>query len=380
MKVALLMPSIGLGTEIETPVVRLFAEKIAGSVDLHLFPLHYPPSGERVRKGDITMHPAVSGNGRFARLIERTIQTIRREHERSPFDLLHALWLHEPGTIAVTAGILLRRPVVVSIGGAEVVALPDIDYGALRYPRGRLMTALVLQQAMIVTGGSEYVLRRARRLVPHRDATRFRRAPLPVDAEHFAPRVQRTFEVASPRVLHAASLIPVKDQATLLRAFRRVVDILPGAHLTIAGEDPFGHRLELERLRNELALSQSVDFIGPRPHAEMASLYNAADLFVLSSRHESQAMVVLEAAAAGIPTVGTAVGVVPELAPGAAISVCPGDAVALADAVIDMLSDPARLARMGRSARARILEEYDAPVVRDRFLALYEDAIRIARR
>ena len=54
---------------------------------------------------------------------------------------------------AVAAGGLLRVPVVASVGGAEVVSLPDIEYGALRTVRGRVMTAHVLQRATLVTGG-----------------------------------------------------------------------------------------------------------------------------------------------------------------------------------------------------------------------------------
>jgi glycosyltransferase involved in cell wall biosynthesis len=288
--------------------------------------------------------------------------------------------LHEPGTVAVAAGTLLRLPVVASIGGAEVVALPTIDYGALRTARGRVMMSNVLQRATFVTGGSDYVLGRARRLVPHRDSSRFRRIPLPVDAEQFAPRMPGRHELETAHVLHAASLIPVKDQTTLMLAFRRVVDHIPSARLTIAGEDPFGHRLELERLRDALGLADVTRFLGAVPHAAMNDLYQEADLFVLSSLHESQAMVVLEAAAANVPTVGSDVGVVGDLAPDAALAVRPGDPVALAVAMIALLADPRRRARIGDHARRRVLEEYDAPVVCQAFKQLYEDAIGLHRR
>ncbi len=191
----------------------------------------------------------------------------------------------------------------------------------------------------------------------------------------FVPPATRSRDESTLQVLHAASLIPVKDQATLLRAFRRVADAIPNARLTIAGEDPFGCRTELERLRDALKLEVVVTFVGPLPHAEMVAHYQAADLFVLSSRHESQAMVVLEAAAAGVPTVGSAVGVIPDLAPDAAMSVRPGDPVPLADAIIAMLCDPVRRTRMGANARRRVIGGYDAPIVSDAFVGLYEEAI-----
>ena len=141
-----------------------------------------------------------------------------------------------------------------------------------------------------------------------------------------------------------------------------------------------GRRCLLERRCAELGLEDSVTFVGPLRHAEMATLYRESDLFLLSSRHESQGMVVLEAAASGVPTVGTNVGVVPELAPEASVAVRPQDPVALGDAIIDLLRDTARLERMGRNAAARVRREFDAPVVRDHFLSLYRQTIRNQRR
>jgi glycosyltransferase involved in cell wall biosynthesis len=91
-------------------------------------------------------------------------------------------------------------------------------------------------------------------------------------------------------------------------------------------------------------------------------------------------MVVCEAAAAGVPTVGTAVGVVADLAPDAAIAVTPGDPVALADAIVAMLTDPERRERMGERARQRVAGEYDVGVARDAFVRVYHDAIALHRR
>ncbi|MGH9175934.1 MAG: hypothetical protein ACRD1H_16330, partial [Vicinamibacterales bacterium] len=187
------------------------------------------------------------GDRRFAEQMMIGVRAIAAAHRRRPFDLLHALWLHEPGTVAVAAGTILRVPVVTSIGGAEVVSLPRIEYGALRSSRGRLMTANVLQRSTLVTGGSTYVLDRGRQIVPHRPAEFFRLAPLPVDTERFKPSsTTRSYDPLAPRLLHAGSLIPVKDQSLLLRAFWRVLDEIPGARLTVAGEDPIGLRAELE--------------------------------------------------------------------------------------------------------------------------------------
>jgi glycosyltransferase involved in cell wall biosynthesis len=127
-------------------------------------------------------------------------------------------------------------------------------------------------------------------------------------------------------------------------------------------------------------MCQSVQFIGHQRHEAMPALYHEADLFVLSSRHESQAMVVCEAAAAGVPTVGTAVGVVGDLAPDAAVAVRPGDPAALADAIVELLRDPGRCRQLGERARQRANREYDAGVISDAFVGVYRDALRLYRR
>jgi glycosyltransferase involved in cell wall biosynthesis len=91
-------------------------------------------------------------------------------------------------------------------------------------------------------------------------------------------------------------------------------------------------------------------------------------------------MVVCEAAAAGVPTVGTAVGVVADLAPDAAVAVRPGDPVALAGAITGLLRDTDLRRHLGERARQRAIREYDASVISNAFLSVYRDALGLYRR
>src|ERR1700677_1104562 len=67
------------------------------------------------------------------------------------FDLLHAFWVFPQGTLAVAAGSLLRVPVVVSIGGGELVWLPTIRYGGMRTLRSRIIASATLRSASAVS-------------------------------------------------------------------------------------------------------------------------------------------------------------------------------------------------------------------------------------
>ena len=95
-----------------------------------------------------------------------------------------------------------------------------------------------------------------------------------------------------------------------------------------------------------------------------------AHVSVICSRHEAGPLVVLEAAAVGVPTVGTAVGHIVEWAPGAAMAVAIGDAGALAAAIDQVLSDEPLRLRLARAAQLRALHE-DADYTAACFERLY---------
>jgi len=95
-----------------------------------------------------------------------------------------------------------------------------------------------------------------------------------------------------------------------------------------------------------------VRFLGHRE--DIPELLSAMDLFALSSRSEGAPLAVMEAMAVGLPVVATRVGGLPELIPEgrAGFLVPPGDATALAEALLRLGGDPGIRAMMGREAQA----------------------------
>jgi glycosyltransferase involved in cell wall biosynthesis len=279
------------------------------------------------------------GLGRLAMLL-RALVTLRREHRRRPFDVLHALWAHEPGALATWAAGALGVPAVVSVLGGELVDLPPVDYGGQRARLNRRLIAFALRRAARVTVGSR-VLRRVAESAGRWDA-RWSEWPLGVETARFhaggardaeRERARRGSGLAldgDPALLHVGSLVPVKDQATLLRAFARLRAERPRARLHVVGDGPL--RARLEDLAAELRVADDVTFHGALTHDILPVLDRQADVFVLSSLFESQCLALLEAVACGCPVAGTAVGALPEIAP-AACTAPPGDAPALAAAI-----------------------------------------------
>jgi glycosyltransferase involved in cell wall biosynthesis len=127
----------------------------------------------------------------------------------------------------------------------------------------------------------------------------------------------------------------------------------PRATLTIAGGDTLdGHHA---RLADELGLAEHVHFRGHVDHDALPTVLRGKSLHLLTSRHDAGPLAVVEAAACGVPTVGTDVGHVHDfaaLATPAAVAVRDRSPKALADAVVAVLRDPAHrdaLAAAGRT-------------------------------
>src|SRR6185436_18738171 len=108
------------------------------------------------------------------------------------------------------------------------------------------------------------------------------------------------------RLLRVASLNRVKDYPMLMRALARLVPALPGVHLDVVGEDTLDG--SVQQLAKALGVDAHVTFHGFQPTDALAPFYARAHLHLVSSRHEAAGIVVLEAAAAGVPTIGTRVG------------------------------------------------------------------------
>jgi glycosyltransferase involved in cell wall biosynthesis len=106
---------------------------------------------------------------------------------------------------------------------------------------------------------------------------------------------------------------------------------------------------------------------------ELASIYSAADLFVLPSLEEAFGQTALEAHACGTPAIGfNAGGVADAIRDGVTgLLVRSGDATALANGIAELLADPDRLARMGAAGRAVVLQEHTLEIQARQYQILY---------
>src|SRR5579859_5410610 len=169
------------------PALRHLARALAARDDLRVIAVRYP-----YRAARYTLEGAeVIALGGAARrgpgtlgVWGRTLDVLRGEHRRRPFDVLHAFWATESGLLAAAAGRVLGIPTVVSLAGGELAALPGIGYGDQRLAWERMKIRAGLRLASAVTAGSYQLLALAGQHVPQ---ARLHRAPLGVDLALFKP-------------------------------------------------------------------------------------------------------------------------------------------------------------------------------------------------
>lgn len=185
-------------------------------------------------------------------------------------------------------------------------------------------------------------------------------------------REQHAISAEDQVVLTVGRLSKEKAQADLIRAVAQVTAQQPSVRLVVVGEGP--ERDALERLAAELGLRAPV-FAGQQ--SQVQPYYGLASVFVLPSLTEGSPNVVLEAMAAGVPIVATAVGGVPELVDTEmhALLAPPGQPGLLAEAIQRMLGDGALRERVVAASRQRIVAEFTPEAHCQRMLALYREVL-----
>lgn len=188
-------------------------------------------------------------------------------------------------------------------------------------------------------------------------------------SDRAALRRQLGLEPSRRYVINVARCHPVKDQATLLRAFANVAGAWADVDLLIAGDGVL--RAELEEQARALGVAGRVRFLGVRH--DVPELLQASDVFALTSLSEAASLTLLEAMASRLPVVVTNVGGNPEIVRhGQEGLLAPrGDAAAIAQALRALLQESARAKLLGEAAAQRVREHYRLEQTVARYHTLY---------
>jgi D-inositol-3-phosphate glycosyltransferase len=208
--------------------------------------------------------------------------------------------------------------------------------------------------------------------------------PCGVDLKLFEPcekrlaRQQLGLPLDSPLLLFVGRLDPFKGPDQL---FRAVAMMQENAQVVIVGGKLSADTdlQELQRLAQKLQIAERVHFVGSQPRQNMPLFYNAADVTVVPSYHETFGLAAVESLACGTPVVATRAGglmtVVQDGKTGFLVPRCPGF---FAERLDVLLSDPTLREKMGAAARASVME-FSWQNVAQQVYAIYAELVSVGQ-
>ncbi len=304
-------------------------------------------------------------------------ELIAEEHQREPFDLLHAYFLPMAGFVAAYAGKYLNIPSVVSIRGNDIerAAFDPSKFSHVMY---------ALQNASAVTTNASELAKKAKAFID-RDVVLI---PNGIDTECFKPMERNEglaealglgggkkkeerngdslreaphwkVESGNPVIGFVGELREKKGLATLLDAYAQINKKQP-ASLLIIGEVREG---EDKKLFDDFRITNPqlpITITGQIPHKDLPAYYSLMDVFVHPSLRDGMPNAVLEAMACGKTVIATPVGGVKDVivdgVNGLLVNV--HDAEGLAEKMAEALSLPEKRESIGRAARGAVVNQF----------------------
>lgn len=206
-----------------------------------------------------------------------------------------------------------------------------------------------------------------------------------VDLAKFGPgkaqdRIYRKYHLPKdkPLVLYVGRVDPEKSLSNVVSAFAGVLDVIPEAKLVIVGDGT--DRRHLQDLAQALGIEKSVYFPGRIYPPDIMEVYRAATLFATASETETQGIVLIEAAATGLPLVAVDAGAVRELCQHKRNGILchPGDVAEMTDAMMKLLKNPELCERYGKES-LEVAKMHDLNRTLQRFVEIYQEAIQLKR-
>ena len=171
-----------------------------------------------------------------------------------------------------------------------------------------------------------------------------------------------------PVIGTTARLTELKGINHALYAVSQIREDMPNIRYVVFGDGQ--QREELQTIAQSLGITENVMWMGYRN--DVQNLLPALDIFLFPSLREAMGISIVEAMAAKIPTIATTIGGIPEVVTSdVGILVPPADPVAMSEAVISLLRDPAKRAELGSRAWERAQSEFSAQKMAARTLGVY---------
>jgi glycosyltransferase involved in cell wall biosynthesis len=308
---------------------------------------------------------------RFRRELNAGLQARRRLLARGIdcFDVIH---FHRQATAYAGLDLMTRVPSIVSIDCAQTCVLQDATSALERwsFQFNVRRDGAILRRAAAIVSTSQWTAQDLARLYPD-CRTPVHVMPNPVRLDFFDRSwidERRSRGGARPQCLFIGGDFPRKGGFDLLEAWvrgdlARRADLILVTGWTLPSPLPPGVRVQTGILAHT---------------PEWSAIWHAADLFVMPTRNEAFGLVYQEAAAAGLPTIGSRLNAIPEIIDDGrtGLLVTPGDVSGLVAALERLIASAELREQLGRAARAKIEQDADPDAHRAQLLALITQVAR----
>ena len=314
----------------------------------------------------VTFHEVEAGEYPLLKQYPYTLALAAKMVEVATANRLQVLHVHY--AIPFSPAAILARQMAPELSLRVVTTLHGTDTSLVgAAPYFHPVTRFSIAQSDAVTTVSEYLRKETEETF---QVTRpIEVIPNCVDLDHYHHADR---DGGKKLVLHISNFREVKRATDVIRVFARTRTRVD-ARLVLVGDGPdLSRALALAR---ELGVANDVATVGVVD--DVAPFLQAADLLLLPSASESFGLVALEAMASGVPVVASHAGGLPEVVPDgeAGYLLPPGDVEAMAERVVQLLSDEGRHARFAAAGRRRAVQ-FGCDEVVPRFEALYERVLR----
>ena len=292
---------------------------------------------------------------------------------RHRYDLIHIHKLSYPAFPGVIAGRLFRKKTLVKIANSG-------KYSDIRRMREnylllgqKKMLASTLSADRIIAVNNQIINELQEAGVPYK-----RIVLIPNGVELDLSKRKTDYGLNDPvKVVFTGRLHPQKALDVLLKAFQQIIAVRPDLdwRLSIIGDGPL--RLELEKLTNQLRITQNVKFWGPIHN--VSDHLAKADIFALPSWAEGMSNAMLEAMAHGLPCVASRISANKDLIEHGeqGLLVAPGDSNDLAKAIICLADDERLRQKLGTSSFQEIEGKYNLNAVAKQYIVNYQQLLQM---
>ncbi len=285
------------------------------------------------------------------------IRKIKRIHAKKPFDLIYSNSFFPEGDAAFRVGKELGVPSACAGTGTDV----NVTAWSSKTIQARFEKVVRGLDGCVGRGSviAATLHRISGRITPNIFGF--------VDLREFAPanpkekkslRKELRFREGTLFLTYAGHILRTKGLFELVDAIVQIKDRFPSVVVNICG---FGDSKDLEAYIRGKGMDGVVRLVGEIEPQDLPHWLRASDLFVLPSYSEGMPNAVMEAMGCGIPVITTSVGGIPDALGkcGGVTLIPPKDALALARAIENLVSDSERMAQMGELCRIWAIEHFD---------------------